>query len=74
MTTTKKPLCSRCALLLLPVALVLVPGVLAQESGSTGGDKVFVIQPVSYYGPDIITSPSAPSTNGFIVGSFELVR
>ena len=41
MTTTKKSLCSRCALLLL-VALVLVPGVSAQEAtdqASGEGDK-----------------------------------
>ncbi len=44
------------------------------EVDLTSGDRVFIIQPVSYSGPDIITSPSAPSSKGFTVGSFELVR
>ncbi len=31
-----------------------------------GGDKSIVVQPVPYYGPDIITSPNAPSTDRLI--------
>ncbi len=38
-----------------------------------GGDKVIVIQPVPYYGPDILTSPYVPSTDG-LTGTLELVR
>ena len=33
------------------------------EVDLTGGDKIVVIQPTPYYGPDILTSPGAPSTN-----------
>ncbi len=38
-----------------------------------GGDKAIVIQPVAYYGPDILTSPYAPSTDG-LTGTLQLVR
>ena len=43
------------------------------EVDLTGGDKIFAIQPVPYYGPDIITSPGAPSTD-WLIGSLQLVR
>ncbi len=43
------------------------------EVDLTGGDKIFVIQPVAYYGQDIITSPGAPSTDR-LIGSLQLVR
>ena len=38
-----------------------------------GGDKAIIIQPVPYYGPDIITSPHVPSTDR-LIGRLELVR
>ena len=38
-----------------------------------GGDKAVIVQPVPHYGPDILTSPNAPSTNR-LMGSLELVR
>lgn len=39
----------------------------------TGGDKAVIIQPVPHYGPDVLTSPNAPSTDR-LMGSLELVR
>ncbi len=38
-----------------------------------GGNKDIIIQPVPYYGPDILTSPYAPSTDG-LTGTLQLVR
>ena len=38
-----------------------------------GGDKAIIIQPISHYGPDILTSPYAPSTDG-LTGTLQLVR
>lgn len=38
-----------------------------------GEDKAIVIQPVPYYGPDILTSPHVPST-GRLLGTLQLVR
>jgi len=38
-----------------------------------GGNKAVVIQPIAYYGPDILTSPYVPSTNG-LSGTLQLVR
>ena len=43
------------------------------EVDLTGGDKVLAIQPVPYYGPDILTSPNVPSTDR-LIGTLELVR
>jgi hypothetical protein len=43
------------------------------EVDLTGSDKVFVIQPVPYYGQDILTSPGAPSTDR-LIGTLQLVR
>ena len=39
----------------------------------TGNDRAIMIQPVPYYGPGILTSPNAPSTDQ-LIGSLELVR
>ncbi len=38
-----------------------------------GGDKAIIIQPVPYYGPDILTSPYVPSTDR-LIGTLQLVR
>ncbi len=43
------------------------------EVDLTGSDKILVVQPVPYYGPDIVTSPDAPSTDR-LIGSLQLVR
>ncbi len=38
-----------------------------------GGEKAIIIQPVAYYGPDILTSPHAPPTDR-LIGILQLVR
>ena len=42
-------------------------------TGSANSGKAIILQPVSHYGPDILTSPNAPSTDRQM-GSLELVR
>ena len=48
-------------------------GRIMKMDASAGNDGATVIQPIPHYGPDIITSPNAPSTDR-LIGTLQLVR